>query len=63
MEQVKIELMIPRVVDEFWRSLGFDESNYQECFFDCLRAQIDSVASDAPKAKEVLKFLEQASQV
>jgi len=62
MDQVKIELSIPRVVDEFWKSIGYTQEDYQSRFLDCLRAQIDAVASETPKAREVIKILEEESE-
>ena len=62
LENVKIQLQIPRVVDEFWRSLGYGESNYQEIFIDGVRALVDAVESEAPRAREVLKLLEEAGR-
>ena len=62
LENVMIQLQIPRVVDEFWQSLGYGESNYQEIFIDGVRALVDAVASEAPRAREVLKLLEEAGR-
>ena len=57
-KSVEVRLWVPESVDKFWHAIGYDEKDYQIRFLDSLRAQMDAVASDAPKAHELEELLQ-----
>ena len=60
MEQIEIKLQVPKVVDQLWRALGYDETDYQYDFLETLRSSFDAICNEPPKAQEALEILEKA---
>ena len=40
MDQIEIKIQVPKVVDQLWRALGYDETDYQ---YDFLESQYSGV--------------------
>ena len=36
MDQIEIKIQVPKVVDQLWRALGYDETDYQYDFLESL---------------------------
>ena len=58
-KSVQIKVSIPREVDEFYRMLGYDESDYQYDLLESMRSFFEAVVGETVRGKQIIRMLEE----
>ena len=58
-KSVQVKLNVPREVDEFYRMLGYDETDYQYDLLESMRSFLEAAVSETIRGRQIIKMLEE----